>query len=216
MTTVSVPLNRKKVAIRAVSDFACPWCYVGYKRLHNAISMYSNDFSVEVDWRSYIIDKGTDDNGEDYLAYNTRRWGGDGWVYDMKRSSRADGCNFSNWNTWINSKHAHRMMKFAHSYSLECADNLKGVLFQKYYEEGINISLISELISIGNCLNLNGVEQFLLDESNGYAEVLAEDSDAKKKGIRGVPYFTIECDGQVFTVNGAQTTKSWCALFDNM
>ena len=82
------------------------------------------------------------------------------------------------------------------------------MLFPKYHEEGINISLLSELITIRKCINLEGVE---LDESNGYADVQAEDSDAKKNKIRGVPYFPIECGSRVMTANGVQKSKEWCA-----
>ena len=202
-----------EVKIRIVSDFACPWCYVGDKRLRNAMKLFESTLHFEVEWHPYIIDKGTDRNGEDYLAYNIRRWGGDGWVKDMKKSSFDDGCKFAQWNIWINSKHPHRMMQFAKSISLPHADSLKSILFQKYYEEGVNISLISELVLIGKELGMEGVEDYLLDENRGYADVIASDTAAKKSGINGVPYFTIECNGHTITICGAQPTLKWTNLF---
>lgn len=33
----------------------------------------------EVVYHAYVIDHKTDPGGEQYLAYNRRRWGGDGW-----------------------------------------------------------------------------------------------------------------------------------------
>lgn len=40
---------------------------------------------VHVSFSPYMIDMGTQPLGEDYLAYNERRWGGDGWTASMKR-----------------------------------------------------------------------------------------------------------------------------------
>ena len=41
-----------------------------------AVASYQNAVSVE--WRPFLIDAGTKVEGEDYAAYNARRWGGDG------------------------------------------------------------------------------------------------------------------------------------------
>jgi hypothetical protein len=40
--------------------------------------------------------------GEEYMAYNQRRWGGDGWTHSLRRSGKADGANFSDWKWWPN------------------------------------------------------------------------------------------------------------------
>lgn len=45
----------------------------------------------------FIIDLGTQPGGEEYYAYNVRRWGGDGWTQDLRRSGKPDGATFSNW-----------------------------------------------------------------------------------------------------------------------
>merc|ERR1712156_1166680 len=73
----------KNIVIDVVSDFACPWCYVGFMRLQNAIDKLKkievneekNNFNVEVRWHSYQIDPRTKPNGESYMDYNRRRWG---------------------------------------------------------------------------------------------------------------------------------------------
>ena len=73
----------KNIVIDVVSDFACPWCYVGFMRLQNAIDKFKkievneekNNFNVEVRWHPYQIDPRTKSNGESYMDYNRRRWG---------------------------------------------------------------------------------------------------------------------------------------------
>ena len=57
------------------SDLACPWCYVGKRRLDKAIQQFTEGTShtITVKWHPYIIDKHTAEKGEDYVAYNIRR-----------------------------------------------------------------------------------------------------------------------------------------------
>lgn len=40
--------------------------------------------------------------GEEYLAYNRRRWAGDGWTHDLRRSGAPDGAKFADWQWWPN------------------------------------------------------------------------------------------------------------------
>ena len=40
--------------------------------------------------------------GEEYLAYNQRRWGSDGWTHSLRRSGKPDGATFSDWQWWPN------------------------------------------------------------------------------------------------------------------
>ena len=49
------------------------------KNLDAAIEKFGEE-RVEVSWLPYIIDPGTAAGGEEYLAYNKRRWGSDGWT----------------------------------------------------------------------------------------------------------------------------------------
>ena len=56
--------------------------------MQKAISLYGESLQFRVEWHPYMIDINTSTEGEEYMAYNERRWGGDGWVYDMKRQSK--------------------------------------------------------------------------------------------------------------------------------
>ena len=51
--------------------------------------------------------------GEEYLAYNVRRWGGDGWCHDLRRSGRPDGALFSSWKWWPASARGHQLLLLA-------------------------------------------------------------------------------------------------------
>lgn len=107
-----------KIVIDITSDLACPWCYVGWKRLESAISETSESESIEIRWHPYMIDVRTEKNGENYLEYNERRWGSDVWVSGMKQEGQRNGANFKNWSygapanelkkcVWANTFYAH-------------------------------------------------------------------------------------------------------------
>lgn len=83
--------------------------HLGKKRLDQALASVQALVDVEVQWHAYIIDPRTNPAGEEYLAYNRRRWGGDGWTQDLRRSGRPDGATFADWRWWPASLHAHRL-----------------------------------------------------------------------------------------------------------
>uniref|UniRef100_A0A0G4IA48 DSBA-like thioredoxin domain-containing protein n=1 Tax=Chromera velia CCMP2878 TaxID=1169474 RepID=A0A0G4IA48_9ALVE len=97
------------VKVEIISDFSCPWCYVGVKRLESALDQLKEDGEVEahVEFFPFRIDPATADGGEDYMAYNERRWGSDGWTQSLRRQGAPDGCSFANWKWWPNSLQAH-------------------------------------------------------------------------------------------------------------
>ena len=39
---------------------------------------------VELEYIPAFIDLDTKKQGEEYMAYNQRRWGGDGWTHSMR------------------------------------------------------------------------------------------------------------------------------------
>jgi len=53
-----------------------------------------------------LIDPGTNLDGEKYLDYNNRRWGGDYWTRDLYESAKMDNinqfCKFNDWKIWPN------------------------------------------------------------------------------------------------------------------
>ena len=218
------------IVIDVISDFACPWCYVGFMRLQNAIDRFKDmeaakqkNLDIEVRWHPYMIDIRTKPNGERYMDYNRRRWGSDGWVASMKQSARSDGCKFENWGNqnpdsmWANTLHAHRLMQFVrqkHGWSK--IHSFKNLIFQCYYEKGWNISDINVLIEVGvlGGLDKQELEQYLNSDA-GKQEVMEEDRRAKNEShVSGVPYFTVH-GLRIKPFSGAQSTDFWLGVLEH-
>jgi predicted DsbA family dithiol-disulfide isomerase len=219
-----------KIVIDVISDFACPWCYVGFMRLENAIDKFKDmkdvkekNLDVEVRWHPYMIDMRTEPNGEPYMDYNHRRWGSDGWVAGMKKTARLDGCKFENWGNqnpdsmWANTLDAHRLMHFVrkkHGWSK--IHSFKKLIFQCYYEKGWNISDMDVLIEVGvlGGLDKQELEQYFNSDA-GTPEVMEEDERAKHEThVSAVPYFTVRgLPAKPFS--GAQSTDFWLGVFEH-
>ena len=97
-----------------------------------------------------MIDPGTQENGEDYLAYNRRRWGSDGWTHSLRAKGRRVGAPFADWKVWPNTLRAHQLLRFA---PREKEAQLKKACFEAIYEQGENLSdpeVVCRLVPCGN------------------------------------------------------------------
>eukprot|EP00798_Chlamydomonas_sp_ICE-L_P004953 gene4953-34732_t len=192
--TVEPSGRTMRVQVDVWSDLACPWCHVGYQGLDKALQKWAQDTSnpeVQVNWHSFVIDPATQPEGEEYHAYNVRRWGGDGWTHALRRSGKPDGATFSNWITWPNSMKAHEVIKIAESQAGK-GGQAKGLLLHHTYERGGNISLIPELVALRQELGLSDVEASLT--SGAYRGAVRNDDLMGKKEMRisGVPCYVVK------------------------
>ncbi|GJP48408.1 hypothetical protein CLOM_g7697 [Closterium sp. NIES-68] len=199
------------------SDIACPWCYVGKARLDAAIAaveaspVNGQAVAVQVTWHAYMIDMRTKRQGEPYLAYNQRRWGGDGWTTSLRRSGARSGLKFADWQWWPNTLHAHRLVHAATKHGK--GSEAKQRLFEMTYEEGRNVSDARELAAAATALGLTHIDSAAYFESEeGQQEVLEDDAYGKKElNITGVPFFIVN---KKYSIAGCQETAAFKQVFE--
>jgi predicted DsbA family dithiol-disulfide isomerase len=198
-------------------------CYVGQQRLHKAISQFEEqnggETKVSVEWKPFMIDPGTNPNGESVEDYCRRRWGGSGWTRSLKTSGARDGAKFANWKYWPHTLKAHQLVQYCESKGIS-TDKVNQLLFQREYEEGENISNVPTLVSIGKDLGMD--EQDLstyLSENRGEAEVKeAINSGRRRYNISGVPFFVVGSDktSRPYGFSGAQEPNTLLELFNEL
>ncbi|PRW59910.1 DSBA family thioredoxin domain containing [Chlorella sorokiniana] len=187
----------------------------GKKRFDKAVQQLEGRAQVEVVFHPFIIDHGTAPKGEEYLAYNVRRWGCDGWCHDLRRSGRPDGALFSDWKWWPASAKGHQLLLLAQEQGL--GRQCKELLLHKTYEQGANLSEVDTLLQCARELGGLGMpEEELrryLEEDRGRQAVLAEDAAAKRQlKIGGVPYYVIgsgDGEGKRYALSGAQPVSAF-------
>eukprot|EP00274_Cyanoptyche_gloeocystis_P004119 CAMPEP_0196655544 /NCGR_PEP_ID=MMETSP1086-20130531/5304_1 /TAXON_ID=77921 /ORGANISM="Cyanoptyche gloeocystis , Strain SAG4.97" /LENGTH=227 /DNA_ID=CAMNT_0041987913 /DNA_START=1 /DNA_END=685 /DNA_ORIENTATION=+ len=206
-----IPRSFKPNAVDIYSDLACPWCYVGKRKFEVGLEKFRSqnpDVPVDVVWHPYMIDPATAQQGEEYLAYNRRRWGGDGWTHDLRSAGRAVGCPFANWKTW-----PHTLL--AHCLVLDATKHGKGDLavqrlFELCYEQGQNISDVGVVVGLAKELGLPDPDVVASGEYRRLVKSM--DETAKRElDIHGVPYFIVD---DKTALSGAQNPQTFVAALE--
>ncbi len=197
------------LAIHIWSDIACPWCYVGKRRLEAALRDFPRADQVQVTWRSFELDsaaplvQSTDVSYPERLArkYGTSVERARQMIERMTATAAADGLDlrFDRIRPG-NTFDAHRLLHMAAARGL--ADAGKERLLRAYLSEGEAIGERDVLVRLAGDLGLEEDEVRAMLASDSYVrEVRADQAEASALGIHGVPFFVIGKYG----VSGAQT-----------
>ncbi|RIA95425.1 thioredoxin-like protein [Glomus cerebriforme] len=210
--------NKKTVHIDIVSDVICPWCYVGKRRLGEAIKqsreLYPN-FSFEIEWHPYLLDPSLTKEAQSKKERLLKKFGESTFNSNaaiLIELGKEIGINFDHDGVVAQTYDAHRLIKYAKSQGKQ--EEMVEILFHNYHEEGKNpadYDVLSEAAaSIG--LDKEKVLQFLKSDER-MQQVKDEISQALNKGIAGVPYYTIN---NKIEVSGGQEPKVWLEAFEKI
>lgn len=178
---------------------------------------------VAVEWKPYLIDPRTNASGEDVEEYCRRRWGGSGWIDQVKREGlKEGGATFANWKTWPNTQKAHQLAQYCAERGV-ATDRANEALFRAQYEQGRNISLVDTLVELGTDLlddasstTMEDLRDYLSQDA-GRGKVQNEIVAARAKHrIRGVPYVIVQSTNETkkpVVFSGAQDTETLVELF---
>jgi predicted DsbA family dithiol-disulfide isomerase len=194
---------------------------VGQKRLHKAIQAFGPD-KVQVEWKPFQIDPGTNLTGETVEAYCRRRWGGAGWTNHLKIEGRKDGANFGDWKWWPATAKAHQLVQYCDQNNICSTDRVNELLFQAEYEQGENISLVDTLVKVGEkagVANLDDLTDYLREDKGKLHMEQEIASGRRQYGISGVPFFIVsgsDSTQRPYAFSGAQGSETFVALFEEL
>jgi predicted DsbA family dithiol-disulfide isomerase len=189
------------------SDIACPFCYIGKRKLEKAIQKLPDSSSIQIEWKSFQLnpDLQTNEN-QNTLTYLSQT---KGWTLDqtiqmtaqVAAMGREEGLNFDFEHTLVaNTKQAHRLLHFAKEKGKQ--DELKERLFQAYFEEGKNIDQQDVLLDCAEAIGLARSEAKLVLDSDSFdAEINQDVYESRLIGVQGVPFFVFD---RKYGISGAQ------------
>jgi predicted DsbA family dithiol-disulfide isomerase len=203
--------DRQTLTIDVVSDVVCPWCYLGQKRLDNAIAAVP-DVEVSVTWRPFQLDPTIPPQGMDRKAYMRAKFGDEARLRDAHARLEALGKDvgidyaFDAITVSPNTLDAHRVIRWAGANSPEAQNKLVRRLFKLYFEEGADIGDRAVLAQAAREAGMDGavVESLLAGDADREA-VANEAATASRMGVTGVPCFLFE--GK-YAVMGAQDVST--------
>jgi len=208
-----MPAILLRVKIDIISDVVCPWCFIGKRRLEQALDDI-DDAEVAVSWRPFQLNPEMPAGGMDRARYLRLKFGGGDnarRLYgDIARAGRGEGIDFAfdRIARTPSTIDAHRLIARAGARQ----DALVEALFRAYFIAGIDIGDPDRLVDIAADAGLEPAETavFLAGDAGADA-VRLEDLKARRLGVTGVPCFIV--DGR-YAVSGAQAPEVLKRVFE--
>jgi predicted DsbA family dithiol-disulfide isomerase len=201
--------------IDIVADIACPWCFIGKRRLERALALRP-DIVATRSWRAFQLNPDMPVEGIPREFYLAAKFGSPRQVMRsytaITAAGRGEGIEFAfeRIRRTPNTLNAHRLIRLAATEG--CGDAMVEALFRAYFIDGLDIGDIDALaiIAARTGLDQEAVRTYLAGEA-GAEEVLAEEGRARRLGIHAVPCFVLE---RGYAIAGAQEPEMFLPLFD--
>lgn len=192
------------ITVEIVSDIVCPWCFIGTRRLAAAIDLVRQDvpgFVCRKLWRPFFLNPDTPPEGEPYLPFLERKFGGRAQVdtiFDRVRAAgRPYGIDyaFEKIQLRANTLQAHRLLHWAQQRS-DADSRVEALverLFSAQFQRGEHVGDPAVLVAIAaDCgYEADEVAQYL--DSDRDAQVVRDmERQAHERGISMVPTFIVE------------------------
>ncbi len=190
------------------SDVACPWCYVGKRRLELALERFAERAAVDLYWRSFELDPSAREadatyDHDEWLARKYRM------PVEVARRRTAQLCEMARVDGLElrfdrlrpgNTFDAHRLLHLARETGRQ--GPLKERLLRAYFSEGEPIGQREVLLRLAVEVGLDSAEVSSALESGRFGDAVRNDErQAAELGIQGVPFFVI---GERYAISGAQ------------
>ena len=204
------------------SDVACPWCYIGKRKLENAIDAFTAEGSqtpIQVEYHSFLLnpDMPVDYEGSqtDYLAEHK------GMPRDqvismterLKGIAAAVGLNYDMEHMHMtNTVLAHQLLHYAKTQGKQV--QMKERIMSAHFIEALHVGRIDVLSQLAADIGLDRAEVMRVLESGEFIPAFEADVEqAHAYGISGVPFFVIE--GK-YGVSGAQNAEVFVGAFNQV
>jgi predicted DsbA family dithiol-disulfide isomerase len=202
------------------SDVVCPWCAIGRARFAAALADFPHRDEVQVRWHSFELNPQAPREYPEPLAehlaakYGVSVEDAHNMHRNMTEVAAADGLDFHferarSGNTFD----AHRLLHHAlDTGGPQLQDRLKERLFRAYLTDGEPIGDQDTLVRVAEETGLDPDEARAVLECNRYADaVRADELQASRYGITGVPFFVID---EKYGVSGAQPATDLRKVLD--
>jgi predicted DsbA family dithiol-disulfide isomerase len=196
-------------------DTICPWCYIGKRRLEQALAT-RKDQNISVNWCSFLLNPDLSPSGIDQDTYLSNKFGTESRIRRVYRNISDVGLSVNidfNFNTirhTPNSIDTHRLVHFAG------AGGKSGialdVLFKNYFIEGKNIGDVKVLMVIAKSIGLD-THAFSahLKSTDGISEIYAANARAHSLGVGSVPSYVFN---KRLVISGAQEPNVLARMLD--
>lgn len=205
----------REVLIEVIFDPACPWCYVGKRRLDQALAL--RPFLLpRVRWWPFLLYPDQSETPQSRVPELIRLYGSEARARRARDTligaGRGAEIEFALDRIKVrpNSLYPHRVIRLAEAE--QCASDMVEALFYGHFIEGLDIGSVDVLVKIAEQLGLDGTKvREHLSGADDIAEVQHEHARARKLGVNGVPSFVFN---HVMAISGAQEPQVLARMLD--
>lgn len=201
--------------IDVYADVVCPWCYIGERRLEQALAQRP-DLEVKRRWRPFQLQPGMPATGVPWNNFAQRKFGGASRAQaafaQVIAAGASDGITFAfdKVATAPNSVDAHRLIVWAKQHGRQW--ELAEALFAAYFSEGRDLNNHDHLVAVTTSVGLDAaaVRAFLASDA-GVVEISTSQDEAYQVGVQGVPFYVFD---ERYAVSGAQPVEVFVQVLD--
>jgi len=185
--------------IDVISDVVCPWCFIGKRRLAQALQLFEDSAaatpSVEVVWHPFQLNPQLPPQGVERSEYLARKFGARApQIYARVAAvGRSVGIDFAfeRIERQPNTTAAHQLIELARRYGQQ--DAMVESLFRGYFLEGADLTQPDQLVALACQAGLDAAgARTCLDDDALRQAVLSRDAEARTLGVSGVPFFIFD------------------------
>jgi predicted DsbA family dithiol-disulfide isomerase len=199
------------------SDVVCPWCYIGKRRLEQALAEFPHRAEVEVVYRSFELDPTAPEVPvESTVEALARKWGTGG---DQARDAMARGDEVAA-EVGLEFRHhdaphartvdAHRLLHLALEAGVQA--DLKEALLAAYFGRGESMGDHDVLRKAAADAGLDPARVDTVLAGDEYADAVRADIEqARAFGATGVPFYVVD---RAYGISGAQPTEVFSQVLD--
>jgi predicted DsbA family dithiol-disulfide isomerase len=198
----------KPLKIDIVSDVVCPWCYIGKKRIEDALAQVT-DVPVEVHWRPFFLNSWVPREGISRDEYLTAKFGSpEAYKGIAGRVVAAAGEEGLSYHPELvkrqpNTIDCHRLIHWAEASGK--AAEMKQRLMELYFRDGGDLTDVNTLVQAAADVGLDADDvRRRLGTEEDVDLISGQAQEASDKGISAVPTFVF---AQKYAVSGAQAAE---------
>lgn len=196
-------------------DTVCPWCRIGKKYLKEAIRQWEEESGekVEIEYHSYLLNPDLPLEGKPFKELMEEKMAGfsiDEIFHSIVQAGKNVGFDFDFHKIEVmpNTIASHQLIKLTPP---EKQEEIIDALYKAYFDEGINIGDINELLNIAEQHGLDREEiHHQLSNEAKRGEVQRDLELSREYQIRGVPFVVVNDE---LGISGAQPPEAILRVF---
>jgi predicted DsbA family dithiol-disulfide isomerase len=203
--------------IDIISDLVCPWCYLGYTRLKQAIDQLGDDYRFDLQWQPFELHPEIDSQGVDKETYLSKKFGSRERLNEANHALQQVGIaegiqfNFTDKDILPNTQLAHRLVAIANPKGLGTPLSL--ALLNAYFTDGKDIGNVDVLthIALSVGLEMDAIE-------TAFSDTTARLIEKKKQrlaslDIQSVPTYVIN---DKYLIQGAHSPADFFKVLSDI